>query len=136
MFSTLQFSLRRGAACSQLTSETGDQARDSLSASRAASPAEKAPWRDTSRIWARIIDADRVGHELIEPGQPAYQEILERFGNDILDSSGHIDRKKLGPQVFADPQQLQALNAIVHPRIVERADELASGYYAAIPKRW
>jgi dephospho-CoA kinase len=77
-------------------------------------------------LGAYIIDADRVGHEIIEPGRPAYQEILERFGKDILDSSGHIDRQKLGPTVFADPQQLQLLNAIVHPRIIRRMQELAA----------
>jgi dephospho-CoA kinase len=78
-------------------------------------------------LGAHIIDADRVGHELIEPGRPAYQEIVEHFGQDILDSRGHIDRKKLGPVVFADPQQLRALNAIVHPRIIARVQELAAG---------
>lgn len=77
-------------------------------------------------LGAFIIDADRIGHEVIEPGRPAYQEILHHFGNDILDPSGRIDRKKLGPLVFADPQQLQALNAIVHPRIIARGQELAA----------
>jgi dephospho-CoA kinase len=85
-------------------------------------------------LGARIIDADRVGHEMIEPRKPAYEKILSHFGNDVLDSSGHIDRKKLGPIVFADPHQLHALNAIVHPHIVERVDELASGYHAADPQ--
>ena len=78
-------------------------------------------------LGAHIIDADRVGHESIEPGRPAYQEILEHFGQDVLDSSGHIDRKKLGPTVFADPQKLQILNSIVHPRILGRVQELAAG---------
>jgi dephospho-CoA kinase len=77
-------------------------------------------------LGASIIDADRAGHQVIEPGQPAYREILEHFGKDILDASGFIDRKKLGPQVFADPQQLQALNSIVHPRIMARIGELAA----------
>jgi len=77
-------------------------------------------------LGAYIIDADRVGHELIEPGRPAYQEILERFGKEILDPGGRIDRKKLGPQVFADPQQLRLLDSIVHPRIIARIQELAA----------
>jgi dephospho-CoA kinase len=77
-------------------------------------------------LGAHIIDADRVGHELIEPGHAAYQEILERFGTEILDSVGQIDRKKLGPKVFADPQQLQMLNSILHPRIIARVQELAA----------
>lgn len=77
-------------------------------------------------LGACIIDADRVGHELIEPGRAAYQEILERFGKQILDPGGQIDRKKLGPKLFADPQQLQMLNSILHPRIIARVQELAA----------
>jgi dephospho-CoA kinase len=69
-------------------------------------------------LGAQVIDADRAGHELIAPGRPAYQEIIERFGKEILDFEGHIDRKKLGPLVFADPQQRRDLNAILHPRII------------------
>lgn len=77
-------------------------------------------------LGAYIIDADHVGHELIEPGRAAYQEIVERFGKEVLDSAGQIDRAKLGPKVFADPQQLQALNSILHPRIIARVQELAA----------
>jgi len=77
-------------------------------------------------LGAHIIDADHVGHELIEPGRPACQEIVERFGKDVLDSGGNIDRKKLGPKVFADPQQLQMLNSILHPRILARVQELTA----------
>ena len=77
-------------------------------------------------LGAYIIDADRLGHELIEPGHAAFQEILEHFGKEILNPGGHIDRKKLGLKVFADPEQLRQLNAIVHPRIISRARELAS----------
>jgi dephospho-CoA kinase len=84
-------------------------------------------------LGAHIIDADRIGHESIEPGRAAYEEILDHFGMEILDSSGHIDRKKLGRMVFADPHQLRALNAIVHPRIIARVDELARGYHARNP---
>ena len=77
-------------------------------------------------LGAYIIDADRVGHEVIEPGHAAYPEIVERFGKEILDAGGRIDRRKLGPKVFADPQQLRLLNAIVHPRILARTQELAA----------
>jgi dephospho-CoA kinase len=77
-------------------------------------------------LGAYILDADRVGHELIEPGHAAYAEIVERFGKEILDPGGRIDRKKLGPKVFADPEQLRLLNAIVHPRIIARVQELAA----------
>jgi dephospho-CoA kinase len=76
-------------------------------------------------LGAHIIDADRVGHELIEPGHAAYEEIVERFGKEILEPGGRIDRKKLGPTVFADPQQLRLLNTILHPRIAAHMRELA-----------
>ena len=84
-------------------------------------------------LGASIIDADRVGHELIEPGREAYQEILQRFGEEVLDPAGIIDRRKLGARVFANPEELGRLNAILHPRIVARADELAHEFQARDP---
>jgi len=66
---------------------------------------------------ASILDADRVGHEVYNPGRPGFHEIVEEFGREILAEDGTIDRKKLGGIVFADPKRLQKLNAIVHPRM-------------------
>jgi dephospho-CoA kinase len=85
-------------------------------------------------LGAKIIDADRIGHEVIERGRAAYEEILNHFGKGILESSGQIDRRKLGSIVFADPQQLRALNTIVHPRIIAREGELAHGYRNQNPR--
>jgi dephospho-CoA kinase len=85
-------------------------------------------------LGAYIIDADALGHAVIEPGQAAYQEIIERFGREILGPNGSIDRKKLGPRVFADPQLLQTLNAIVHPRIIARTQELAADEQSRNPR--
>jgi dephospho-CoA kinase len=68
---------------------------------------------------AVIIDADRVGHEVYLPGRPAHREIVDAFGPDVVASDGAIDRKKLGPIVFADPKNLARLNAITHPRMKE-----------------
>jgi dephospho-CoA kinase len=82
---------------------------------------------------ARIIDADRIGHELIEPGRAAYQEILQRFGEEILDPTGVIDRKKLGARLFAEPEQLRQLNALLHPPIIARVEELAREHRARDP---
>jgi dephospho-CoA kinase len=64
-----------------------------------------------------VIDADSLAHSLIEPGQPAYQEIVSTFGSSILDLQGRVDRTKLGAVVFADRAKLDTLNAIVHPRV-------------------
>jgi dephospho-CoA kinase len=83
---------------------------------------------------AWIVDADKVGHEVLLSSHPAYQEIVHYFGDEILDSTGEIDRKQLGALVFADAKKLKVLNAIVHPSIIARVDHLASEYAASHPK--
>jgi len=64
-----------------------------------------------------ILDADAIAHELLEPGQDAYNEVVREFGEGILMRGGAVDRKKLGAIVFADAQKRQRLNQIMHPRI-------------------
>jgi dephospho-CoA kinase len=64
-----------------------------------------------------VLDADSLAHKLIEPGQPAYDEVAREFGPAVLDASGRVDRAKLGALVFADRAKLDRLNAIVHPRV-------------------
>ena len=72
------------------------------------------------RLGAVGIDADRLGHRVIEKGRPAYLEAVREFGSRmILAADGEIDRKKLGAIVFADEAKLKRLNAIVHPRVFE-----------------
>ena len=67
---------------------------------------------------AAVIDADRVTHELQQPGQPVYHQIVEAFGPDILlEPGGAIDRRRLGAIVFSDPAQLRRLEQIVHPAV-------------------
>jgi dephospho-CoA kinase len=66
-----------------------------------------------------ILEADIVAHKLIEPGQPAHDEVLREFGGEIADAAGRIDRAKLGAIVFADPANLAKLNSIIHPRVQE-----------------
>ncbi len=65
----------------------------------------------------RIIDADRIAHEVVEPSLPAYHDIVNEFGKDILRDDGSIDRKKLRTIIFNDPAKRERLNAITHPRI-------------------
>ena len=67
-----------------------------------------------------VLDADSIAHRLMEPGQPAQEEILREFGPDLADTSGRIDRRKLAAIAFADPDKLTHLNAILHP-LVEQA---------------
>jgi dephospho-CoA kinase len=64
-----------------------------------------------------VLDADAMGHQLIEPGEPAYEEILHEFGASLAPDGGRINRAELARVVFADRAKLDRLNAIVHPRI-------------------
>jgi dephospho-CoA kinase len=65
-----------------------------------------------------LLEADPLGHELLEQGQPAYEEVVREFGNEVLDPFGKVDRAKLGAIIFADAQKRACLNQILHPRIL------------------
>jgi dephospho-CoA kinase len=69
------------------------------------------------QLGAEVIDADKVGHQIYLPDTPAWREIVAAFGEDVLAPDRTIDRTKLGPRVFAEPQALQTLNAITHGKI-------------------
>jgi dephospho-CoA kinase len=71
------------------------------------------------RKGAALLSADTVGHEVYLPGQPAWQEVVDAFGRQIVAEDGTIDRKRLGAIVFGDPEQLRRLNAITHLRMKE-----------------
>ena len=66
-----------------------------------------------------VLEADRIAHQVIEPGQPAYAEVVATFGDEILDPDKRINRSRLGTIVFNDREKLNQLNAIVHPRVEE-----------------
>jgi dephospho-CoA kinase len=70
-------------------------------------------------LGAEIIDADRIGHEAYTPHTPVWKAVVEAFGEGILQTSGEIDRKRLGSIVFSDPKELARLNSIMHPRMAE-----------------
>jgi dephospho-CoA kinase len=76
-----------------------------------------------ARLGAAVIDADQLAREVVEPGQPALQEIATTFGPDVLLPDGHLDRPKLAGIIFADPAARAKLDAITHPRIQARMDE-------------
>jgi len=67
-----------------------------------------------------VIDADIIARELVEPGQPALQEIITQFGSEILDSGGKLDRNLLRNRIFSHTEDRKKLEAILHPRIRER----------------
>jgi dephospho-CoA kinase len=66
-----------------------------------------------------VLDADSLAHRLIEPGLPAYNDVLQEFGPGVVAPDGRVDRPKLSAIVFADRARLDRLNAIVHPRVAE-----------------
>jgi dephospho-CoA kinase len=76
---------------------------------------------------AAIINADTLGHRVLERDSDGWSRVVATFGEGILTESGEIDRKRLGAIVFADPEQLKRLNAISHPRIRAMAlEEIAA----------
>ena len=75
-----------------------------------------------------LIQADELGHQVLEPGGEAYAAAVAEFGNEILDPDGRINRKRLGARVFADPGRLQKLNALVHPPVKARERALAEAF--------
>jgi dephospho-CoA kinase len=66
-----------------------------------------------------VLEMDPIGHEFLEPGQAAYDEVVRDFGREILAPNGAIDRSKLAAMIFADPARRARLNAILHPRILD-----------------
>lgn len=79
---------------------------------------------ELARHGAVIIDADLLAREVVEPGTPGLAAVVERFGEDILLEDGSLDRAALGGIIFADDAARADLNAIVHPLVRRRADEL------------
>ncbi|MFD4550390.1 dephospho-CoA kinase [Streptomyces sp. NPDC058466] len=73
---------------------------------------------------AVLIDADRIAREVVAPGTPGLAAVVDAFGEDVLAPDGSLDRPKLGSIVFADPEKLAVLNAIVHPLVGARSREL------------
>lgn len=71
-------------------------------------------------LGAATLDADLLVHELYEPGDPVYRQVLDEFGPGILGMDAIIDRRRLGAKVFGDPAALQRLEAITHPAVIAR----------------
>ena len=75
-----------------------------------------------AELGAAIIDADRVAHRTYEPDQPAFAQIVQAFGPEVVGEDGSIDRRILGGKVFGDPAQLRRLTDIVWPATRALAD--------------
>jgi dephospho-CoA kinase len=74
-------------------------------------------------LGCEVIDMDTAAHRVIEPGCPAYFDIIDHFGRDILNEDGSINRAALGAIVFTNKTARERLNAIVHPRVYEAQAE-------------
>ncbi|MEO1035079.1 MAG: dephospho-CoA kinase [Pseudomonadota bacterium] len=82
-----------------------------------------------------VVDTDVIAREVVEPGQPAYQDIVAHFGNNVVAIDGTLDRAQLRQRVFADPAERRAIETMTHPRIRERAinaTKAADGLYVVL----
>src|SRR6266581_4323834 len=75
-----------------------------------------------------LIQADELGHEVLAPGGEAYEPVVKEFGRDILMENGSIDRHELAVRVFGSPERLARLNALVHPFVFRREEDLMAGF--------
>jgi dephospho-CoA kinase len=79
-----------------------------------------------SSYGAVIVDADVLAREAVAPGSPGLARVVEEFGPDVLAADGSLDRARLAGLVFADTDRRAALNAIVHPYVRRRSEELTA----------
>lgn len=77
-------------------------------------------------LGAVVVDADAIAREVVEPGTPGLAAVTERFGAEVLAPDGTLDRPALGRLVFADPAALRDLEAITHPAIWARTEEVVA----------
>jgi len=80
--------------------------------------------RILSELGLKVVSADNLAREVCQPGMPAYNEIVEAFGKEVIAEDGSLNRKRLGDKVFAEPALLGQLNNIVHPRVIAREEEV------------
>jgi dephospho-CoA kinase len=81
-----------------------------------------------TRLGCRVVDADLLARQVVEPGQPAHAAIVQEFGPEVLQGDGRLDRKRLGAVVFGDPERRKRLEAITHPAIRERMARLLADF--------
>jgi len=89
--------------------------------------------RRLADLGAIVVDADVIAREVVEPGTPGLDQVVARFGPDVLDREGRLDRDRLAALVFADPSARSRLNAIVHPLVRARTAELVVAAATADP---
>ncbi|MDP7551943.1 MAG: dephospho-CoA kinase [Nitrospinaceae bacterium] len=79
-------------------------------------------------LGAQIIDADRISRELVAPGKPAWKEIIEEFGSNVLNPDQTLNRKQIAAIVFNDESKRKKLEDIIHPRVIVEERRLYEKY--------
>ncbi|MFD2639886.1 dephospho-CoA kinase [Piscibacillus salipiscarius] len=84
-----------------------------------------------------VVDADQIARNVVKPGEPAYEKIVEHFGEKVLYENGMLNRKKLGEIVFNDEEERKRLNSFIHPEIRkemirQRESHVANGEPAVV----
>lgn len=87
-----------------------------------------------TELGCHVLDADQTAREVVMPGTPGLQALVQEFGAEILSADGTLDRKQLGALVFADEEKRQRLNHILHPFIIARQDEILNAWEREDPR--
>ncbi|HEX7295728.1 MAG TPA: dephospho-CoA kinase [Pyrinomonadaceae bacterium] len=85
-------------------------------------------------LGCHVLDADQTAREVVMPGTAGLEALTKAFGEEILNTDGTLDRKRLGALIFADENQRQRLNHILHPFIIARQDEIMREWEREDPK--
>jgi dephospho-CoA kinase len=76
-----------------------------------------------AKLGTQVIQSDAVAHALLQPGQPVYEEVVRRFGREMLNPDGCINRPRLAEAAFGKPPRVQELNEIVHPAVIDHENK-------------
>ena len=85
-------------------------------------------------LGCHVLDADLTAREVVMPGTAGLNAIVQEFGEEVLNTDGTLDRKRLGALIFADENRRQRLNHILHPFIIARQDEILREWEREDPK--
>lgn len=84
-------------------------------------------------LGCHVLDADQTAREVVMPGSPGLEALVEVFGDGILTTDGTLDRKRLGALIFADQSKRERLNHTLHPFIIARQDEILNAWEVEDP---
>lgn len=89
---------------------------------------------ELERLGCLVIYADKLGHQVLQPGGEAFEPAVRAFGPDILNASGTIHRKKLASLVFDSPELLEKLASFVHPAVFRLEQQILEKFAAEYPR--